>query len=322
MIGALGLFGVRYLSRRKIDLDGRVVLITGGSRGLGLLLARAFGARGCKIAICARDEEELVRAREDLEGRGIEVLAERCDVTSRGEVEALIAAVRARFGRVDVLVNNASIIQVGPLDAMTLEDFQRAMSVNFWGGVHTTLAVLPEMRGRRSGRIVNITSIGGKVAVPHLLPYDAAKFAMLGFSEGLRAELYRQGITVTTIVPGLMRTGSPLHAFFKGDQEKEFTWFVAGDTLPLTSMNAERAALRIVQATAAGEAEVVLGFQARVLRLAHAIAPGITTDLLALVNRLLPRGRGQARIPGMAIPSEGRLRRMVEAQGAHTGQLH
>jgi NAD(P)-dependent dehydrogenase (short-subunit alcohol dehydrogenase family) len=319
--GAIGYLGWRLLSRREEDLVGEVVLITGGSRGLGLLLAHEFARRGCRLALCARDEDELERARVELEGRGAEVLVRRCDVSQRDEVDALVAAVHERFGRIDVLVNNASIVQVGPLESMTLEDFQQAMAVNFWGGVHATLAVLPEMRARRRGRIVNITSIGGKVAFPHLLPYDAAKFALLGFSKGLRAELARHGVSVTTIVPGFMRTGSPLHALFKGDQDKEFTWFVAGDSLPLTSMDALRAARRIVQAAARREGEVTLGWQARTLRLVHALAPGTIMSILGLANRALPTGRGRRLARGLALGAPGPLRRLLERQGSRTNQL-
>src|SRR5581483_11648807 len=151
-------------NRRAYDLHGRTVLITGGSRGLGLLLAREFAREGARIALWAR-------------------------------------AVRNRFGSVDVLVNNAGIIQVGPMEEMLLEDYEAAMQIHFWATVYTTLAVLPEMRQRGSGRIVNITSIGGKISPPHLLPYNASKFAQVGFSEGLRAELAKDGVLVTTVCP-------------------------------------------------------------------------------------------------------------------------
>src|SRR5204863_5194639 len=120
----------------------------------------------------------------------------------------------------------------------------------------TTLSVLPAMRRQGEGRIVNISSIGGKIAVPHLLPYDASKFALTGFSEGLRAELLKDGIYVTTVCPGLMRTGSPRNADFKGQHEAEYAWFSIGDSLPGMSMSAEAAAERIVTAFRQGEAEV------------------------------------------------------------------
>lgn len=279
------------LARRPAaGLRGRVVLITGGSRGLGLLLAREFGREGCRVAICARDAVELDRARSDLEARGVEVLATPCDVARRAEVERWVAGVEQAFGAIDVLVNNAGVIQVGPVGAMTLEDFEHAMDVNFWGAVHVTFASLPRMR--RGARIVNVTSIGGKVAIPHLLPYGCAKFALVGFSEGLRAELAGEGIRVTTIVPGLMRTGSPVNALFKGQQEKEFTWFSLGDAAPLTAMAGQRAARRIVLAARRGEAEVTLTWQAKLLRLTHGLFPGATAELLGWINRILPGAVG------------------------------
>src|SRR5690606_38187036 len=129
----------------------------------------------CRLVICARDEVELARARADLRTRGAEVLAVPCDVGDREQVQHLIAAAYERYGRVDILVNNAGVIQVAPLEDQTLGDFERAMATMYWGMVYPTLAVLPLMRARGQGRIVNITSIGGKVSVPHLLPYSSAK---------------------------------------------------------------------------------------------------------------------------------------------------
>ena len=164
----------------------------------------------------------------------------------------------AHYGQVDILVNNAGIIEVGPVQNMARSDFEDALAVDFWGVLDPILAVLPQMRARKSGRIVNITSIGGKVAFPHLLPYVAAKFAATGLSEGLRAELARDGITVTTIVPGLLRTGSYGNALFKGDKPGEYAWFGLGDNLPGGSISAERAAREIVTATRRGEAERIL----------------------------------------------------------------
>jgi NAD(P)-dependent dehydrogenase (short-subunit alcohol dehydrogenase family) len=270
------------------SLSGKVVLITGGSRGLGFLLAREFARQGCKVAICARDPDALDRAREQFSGISPAVFAVRCDVSKRAEVDTMIADVQTHFGSIDVLVNNASVLQVGPLEAMAMEDFEQAMAANYWGTVIPTLAVLPGMRNRRAGHIVNITSIGGRVAVPHLLPYDAAKFASVGFSQGLRAELLKQGICVTTVVPGLMRTGSPVHVEFKGEPEREFGWFSAGDELPLISMDARKAARRIVRATRRQDAYVTLGWQAKVLQLVHDLMPSFTTRVLGDVNRLLP----------------------------------
>ncbi len=302
-MGALAYAGRRLLLRAApADLRGQVVLITGGSRGLGLLLAREFAKAGCRLVLCARDERQLEAARQELTASGAEVLARRCDVADEGAVGALVAAATERFGGIDILVNNAGIIQVGPLSAMTARDFERAVQINFLGSVHTTLAVLPQMRARGAGRIVNITSIGGKVAVPHLLPYDCAKFALVGFSEGLRAELAGTGISVTTVVPGLMRTGSPPNALFKGDHAAEWTWFSLGDATPLTSMSAERAARRIVSAARRGEAEITLSWQAKLLRLSAGLFPGATAELLGVANRMLPEGGTETgQVTGMKL---------------------
>ena len=180
-----------------------MALVTGGSRGLGLLIARELATEGCRVAICARDAEELRRAEEDLRAHGAAgPLVLVCDVTDQAQVERLVAEVQARLGPIDVLVNDAGIISVGPAETMHVQDYADAMAVMYWGVVYPTLAVLPRMLARRRGRIVNITSIGGKVAVPHLLPYCTANFSAVGFSEGLRAELRGKGVTVTTIAPG------------------------------------------------------------------------------------------------------------------------
>jgi short-subunit dehydrogenase len=285
-----GAYAVRRLvaARRLQELRDKVVLITGGSRGLGLLLAREFGRRGCRLAICARDEAELHRARLGLTNRGFEAFASVCDVAEPEAVDHMVAEVLAHYGRIDIVVNNASVMHVGALESMDLLDFRQAMAVNYWGTVHTTLATLDALKAAGEGRIVNICSIGGKVAVPHLLPYDAAKFAVLGFSEGLRAELAADNISVTTIVPGLMRTGSFAHATFKGDQVGEFTWFSTLASEHATTIDARSAARRIVAAAASRRAEVILGLHARLAALARALAPGALTGVLGLFSRFLP----------------------------------
>jgi NAD(P)-dependent dehydrogenase (short-subunit alcohol dehydrogenase family) len=294
--------------RPEWDLRDHVAVITGGSRGLGLLLARELGRHGCRLAICARDEAELARARGDLEARGMTVYAGRCDVSERADVDRFIADVMRHYGGIDLLVNNAGIISVGPVASMTIADFDEVMRVNFWGMVYPTLSALPIMHAQGGGRVVNITSIGAKVSVPHLLPYSCAKFAAFAFSQGLRAELYGSGVAVVTVVPGLMRTGSYLNATFKGDTAAESTWFALGSTLPGVSMDAERAARQIVRAVRRGDAEVILSAPAWVLARVQGLFPGLTTDVLGVVNELLlptPHGDAQTIVRGHeAVPDQ------------------
>ena len=302
-LAALGLLAARQLwrRRRRWDLRGRVVLVTGGSRGLGLLIARELVAQGARVAIGARDEETLDRARRDLLARGGPVAAIHCDVTNRASVERLVRATTDRLGSIDALVNCAGSITVGPVRQMSLEDFHLAMDTNFWGALHAIFAVLPVMRGRGAGRIVNVASIGGRLSVPHLLPYSASKFALVGLSEGLRAELAADGIQVTTVCPGLMRTGSPRHAWFKGRHRAEYAWFSVADALPLVSMDAERAARQVVDALRHGDSSRTLSLPAKAAETVHALLPGTTGALLALASRLLPGPDGRPD----AEPTEG-----------------
>ncbi|MDQ3937540.1 MAG: SDR family oxidoreductase [Chloroflexota bacterium] len=283
---------------READLGGQTVLIVGGSRGLGLLLARAFAREGAKVAICARDADEIERASGWLQDEGHPVLGIPCDAGDEGQVGNLVARVEEQLGSVDVLVNNAAIMQVGSLPQMTIDDFRAAQQSIFWAALLPTLRVLPQMRARQKGRIVNITSIGGRLPGPHLAPYTASKFAVVGLSETLCAELAKDGISVTTVVPWFMRTGSYFNATFKEPAEAEFTWFALGASLPLLSVDAERAAARVVQATKRGEADVAIGWPAWLAQRFHGLFPGLTAELAGVVDRLLPRADGEPGAPG------------------------
>lgn len=285
----IGIAAGAFLStRQRLQLRGQIAFITGGSRGLGLLLAREFALRGASVAISARDPEELARSEAQLRSKTDRVLVIPADMTMREEAEGAIQKAIEYFGRVDVLVNNAGTISVGPAETMTTDDYRDSINTHFWGPYFTTMAVLPGMQKRRAGRIVNISSIGGKISVPHLLPYSVGKFALTGLSEGLRSELLKYNVHVTTVCPGLMRTGSPRNALFKGNNEAEYAWFSISDALPLISMSAERAARQIINACARGDAEIVLSIPAKLAVFAHGLFPGMTINSLGLINRLLP----------------------------------
>jgi NAD(P)-dependent dehydrogenase (short-subunit alcohol dehydrogenase family) len=218
----------------------------------------------------------------------VEVSTVACDLMNRQAVEELVDQAVKRYGTIDVLINNAGVIQVGPLDHMATGDFEEAMAVHFWAPLYAMLAAIPHMRRHGGGRIVNISSIGGRVGVPHLAPYCASKFALTGVSDALRAELAKDHICVTTVLPGLMRTGSPFNAWFKGRHRDEFTWFAVSSSIPGMTIDAARAAGQIVDACRHGDAELVITWPARLAIIANAIAPEAVAFGMNVANRLLP----------------------------------
>jgi NAD(P)-dependent dehydrogenase (short-subunit alcohol dehydrogenase family) len=305
VLGTLGvLWAARSAVRRwqaaRYQLRGRVVLISGGSRGLGLGLAREYARHGAKLALVARDAAALERACEELHGSGAEAIGVPCDVSDEEQVRAMIERVAAAFGRIDVLVNDAGTIEVGPLSTMTTDDFAESMDINFWGAFNVAHHGLPYLKAGE-GRIVNISSIGGLLSMPHLLPYSTSKFALTGFSLGLRMELAQRGIAVVTVCPGLMRTGSPVNAEFKGDAAAEYAWFTIADALPLISMQAERAAREIVRASRRGDILLVLGLPAKLAALANALFPALTVRASEVVARWLPRSNDPRGTSGRRI---------------------
>jgi len=279
--------------------DGSVVLITGGSRGLGYAIASQFARRPVRLILAARDRLELATAQQALleehpHLNPSDFYLVDADLANPAECQRLVSEAFSHFGRIDVLVNNAGIIEVGPAEVQPLDAFYRAMHVHFYGPLHILWAALPRLREQypapgwsRRAAIVNIASIGGKVAVPHMLPYTASKFALVGFSEGLHAELRRHNIHVTTVCPGLMRTGGEHHAYFLGDVDAERRWFnfVAG--APLLSASVKHSACRIYSAVAHGCAEITITPHAWLAARITGLCPGTTQIVSGLANEYI-----------------------------------
>jgi len=284
--------------RGKPLAPGAVVLITGGSRGLGLAIANRFARKPVRLVLASRNLADLQQAQSKLVKDHPHLAPDdfylvAADLAQPAECRRLVAEAIARFGRIDVLVNNAGIIEVGPIESQTAEAFERAMHVNFFAALHTTWAALPHMRtqqpltGSRRAAIVNVASIGGKLAVPHMLPYSAAKFALVGFSEGLHAELRHKGIRVTTVCPGLMRTGGEAHAKFVGDVEFERRWFDFMANAPIISTTAKHAANKLYSAVQQGRAEITITPQAWLAARVAGLAPGTMQFTNALVDKYI-----------------------------------
>jgi NAD(P)-dependent dehydrogenase (short-subunit alcohol dehydrogenase family) len=310
LVGAAAATAAAVLAARTLRSqpvpDDAVVLITGGSRGLGLAIADRFARRSprgrggiVRLVLASRNRDELERAQATLlakhphlQPHNFHLVA--ADLSHPAECQRLIDETLARFGRIDVLVNNAGIIEVGPIEAQSTEAFERAMRVNFFAALYTTWAALPHLRAQtplagstRCAAIVNIASIGGKFAVPHMLPYSASKFALVGFSEGLHAELRHKGIRVTTVCPGLMRTGGEEHAHFAGDVEAEKKWFNLAAKTPGIATTARHAANRIYSAVQAGRAEITITPQAWIIARKAALFPETVQFGASLANRYL-----------------------------------
>lgn len=269
---------------------GRRVLVTGGSRGLGLVMARTLASGGARVVLLARDRHELARAAETV---GPDTFTVVGDVTRPEDCVRAVGEAAAYLGGLDALINNAGQILSAPLASTSLDDLQALMDVHFWGTIHMTSAALPYLLDSPRPQIVNIASIGAKVPVPHLSAYCASKFAQAGLSSVMAAELRQDGVRVSTVYPGLMRTGSHLQARFRGDVPREFRAFALASGLPGVSMSAERAARQILARAARGDAEIVVPFTVRQVARAVALMPNLAIRALAVVNAALPGHRGQ-----------------------------
>jgi NAD(P)-dependent dehydrogenase (short-subunit alcohol dehydrogenase family) len=305
-VGAYAAYRATATLNRRYDFKNRGVVITGGSRGLGLILARQLAHEGARLAICARSDEELTVAAQELRSLGPSpVFTYRCDVTRPTELADFLTNARFELGAIDVLINDAGLIQVGPRETQTEQDYEQALAVHFWAPLRAMEHVIPEMARRGEGRIVNISSFGGRIGVPHMAPYCASKFALTGLSQTFRAELLRYGIYVTTVCPGLMRTGSPRHAWFKSRHRAEYAWFSLGASAPGLSMNAPAAARRIIQACRYGRAMLTLSLPAKAGVVLNTLAPELTADLAGLAASMLPTpgGVGATAVEGAASTS-------------------
>jgi NAD(P)-dependent dehydrogenase (short-subunit alcohol dehydrogenase family) len=302
--------GLQLLPVSSYSTQGRSVLITGGSRGLGFALAEAFLHEGAHVTLLARDPEELAHAKRYLEktspGR---VFTIACDLTQPAELKQAFSQAETHFGRIDILVNNAGAICVGPFEAMEPAEFEAQLDLHLCAVVDAIQTIIPIFRRHGEGRIVNITSIGGILPVPHMSTYCASKFAMAGLSETLSAELAAENIRVTTVYPALMRTGSPIQAVFKGNHEKEYGWFATSDVIPGLSVSAKTAAQKIIDGIRHEDSQIRYPALTSIGIIGHALFPETYALFNRQVAKRLPKGKSHIRKTG--AESQGWLERQA-----------
>ncbi|MFH2202716.1 MAG: SDR family oxidoreductase [Elusimicrobiota bacterium] len=241
------------------ELRGKTVLVTGASSGIGRAAAQAFAAHGCRLALAARRADKLASLAESLEAKGVETLVLTCDVRERDRAREAVDAVIRRWGRLDILLNNAGVHDLDIFERQDLDLIEDMVRTNLFGTMYTTHAALPGMRRQGSGHIVNVASIAGLTGLPWMSVYSASKFAVVGFTESLRRELRGSGVRLTAFCPGTVDTAMAAEPLKDAELRKTVQ--------PKTP---EETAERIVRAVRSGAPEVVFGeASAFVLRLAR-----------------------------------------------------
>ncbi len=273
-------------------LDGKVVAITGAASGIGRALALEVARRGGSVALCDIDEQGLGDTSRAVDDLGARATTQIVDVADRDAVETWASKVVADHGKVDMVVNNAGVALVATVERMSYEDFEWLMGINFWGMIYGTKAFLPHLRAGGGGHVVNVSSIFGLVGVPSQSAYNAAKFAVRGFTEALRIELDsdRSGrVSCTTVHPGGIRTGIVRHGRFDSDTMRGMGQ--DPDKAP-TRMervfitSPEKAARIILDAAARNRRRVLIGPDAQLFKVLSYLPPGVFQNVIGLGTRL------------------------------------
>jgi NADP-dependent 3-hydroxy acid dehydrogenase YdfG len=276
--------------------EGKVAVITGAGSGIGRALALNLAQQGAKLALSDIEAEGLAETARQAERLGAEVKADRVNVAEREAVLAYAEDVIAHYGGVNQVFNNAGIAHNGDVDKTEFKDIERIMDVDFWGVVNGTKAFLPHVIASGDGHIVNISSLFGLIAVPGQSAYNAAKFAVRGFTEALRQEMLVAGhpVKVTCVHPGGIKTAVARNATVSEDQDAQSVAAFFDKWLAIHSP--EVAAETIVDGVRRGRARVVIGWEAKALDvLARVGGSGYQRVIAAAAARFLPWANNRAR---------------------------
>jgi short-subunit dehydrogenase len=256
----------------RLDLSGARTILTGASSGIGHALALRLAERGARLALAGRNRERLAALAETIRGRGGEAVAVPTDVADPAQRAGLVGQALADLGGLDILINNAGVGALGFFETADEARLRQIMEVNFFAATELTRLALPHLRRGRSPMIVNVASVLARRAVPGMVEYCASKFAMAGWSEGLRAELARAGIHVLLVCPGGIETEFDAHMI---ERRARLTW------RNRRRMPADRCAQLIVGAMRRRKNEVVITLSGKLMLLANRVAPRLLDWVLA-----------------------------------------
>jgi short-subunit dehydrogenase len=262
------------------DLKNRVVVITGASSGIGYATALAFAAQESRIAVCARRADRLQELTTQIQNKGGEILAIRCDVSVKEDVDRFVSEVLSRWARIDVLICNAGHGYIARVDEITPEGMQQIFMVNVLGTLYAIQAALPAMKQKKEGSIVIVTSVVGRYALPLGGAYSATKFAQVALAQSLRAELKSYGIGVTAVYPGFTNTEFAEAAVNPGNRK---TKRIGG------SQPAEEVARAIVKAVQKNKREVYPNRLGSIFAHAGAISPSFLDRIMGMVTKRMGR---------------------------------
>ena len=280
------------------DFQGRVAAITGAGSGIGRALANELACRGAPVALADIDDTGLAETASQCEGRGVKITRQHLDVADRTAVYAWADQVVEDHGKVNLVVNNAGVALGATVESMSYEDFEWLMNINFWGVVYGTKAFLPHLRASGEGHVVNLSSVFGVISVPTQSAYNAAKFAVRGFTDSLRMELEMEGapVSVTTVHPGGIKTNiarnariDPSLAEATGDADEARRNF---ERIFITSP--EKAARQILAAVERDRRRALIGPDAKVVDVASRLPAWLYQTALAKgLGRLQSLGDGR-----------------------------